>query len=163
MLLGGDELCRTQHGNNNAWCQDNELSWYDWESGRRRSRLRDFVRRLIRLRRQHPVSPRELPRGQPVEGSALPDVWWFRVDGRAHDPPRLGRTGTAVLGHVPQRRGDPGRGPHGEEISDDSFLVLFNAHYEDGSSSCPAPRMGVRWELELDTADPDGAGRQRDL
>src|SRR5215211_5863310 len=81
MVLGGDELGRTQNGNNNAWCQDNELSWFDWEHAD--WDLHTFVQRLIRLRAEHPVFRR--PRyfeGRGVMGSGLPDVWWFRPDGR---------------------------------------------------------------------------------
>src|ERR1700752_2953952 len=81
MLLGGDEIGRTQHGNNNAWCQDNELSWFDWESAD--GDLLGFVRRLIHLRREHPVFRREtFLTGSELRGSGLPDVWWFRPDGR---------------------------------------------------------------------------------
>ncbi|PZS11294.1 MAG: glycogen debranching enzyme, partial [Solirubrobacterales bacterium] len=83
MLLGGDELGRTQQGNNNAWCQDNELSWYDWGEDPRSGELRDFTRRLIRLRREHPVLRRQsFLRGRDIDDSDLPDVWWFRPDGR---------------------------------------------------------------------------------
>ena len=83
MLLAGDEMNRTQHGNNNAWCQDNEISWFDWTEDPAADELRDFTRRLIALRRRHPVFRREsFLRGAEVKGSGLPDVWWFRPDGR---------------------------------------------------------------------------------
>src|SRR5438876_8717031 len=81
MLLGGDELGRTQHGNNNAWCQDSELSWFDWEHAD--GDLTRFFQRVIRLRRDHPVFRRSaFLTGGEARGSGLPDVWWFRTDGR---------------------------------------------------------------------------------
>ena len=82
MLLGGDELCRTQGGNNNGWCQDNEISWYEWEIGDEGRALMEFTRRLIALRRAEPVFRREhFLAGEQYE-PGLPDVWWFRLDGR---------------------------------------------------------------------------------
>src|SRR5207237_9347848 len=81
MLLAGDALGRTQGGNNNAWCQDNEISWFDWE--RADEDLLEYTHRLIRLRREHPVFRRQhFLSGRAVSGSGLPDVWWFRPDGR---------------------------------------------------------------------------------
>src|SRR4029450_10267734 len=83
MLLGGDELSRTQYGNNNAWCQDNEVSWFDWETAVDQQELLEFTQRLILMRRHHPVFRRRyFLRGTSVDGSGLPDVWWFRPDGR---------------------------------------------------------------------------------
>src|SRR6188472_2479081 len=82
MLLGGDELGRTQGGNNNAWCQDNEISWYDWSLQESNAELLEFTRKLIALRRAHAVfQRRQFLHGTEVEGSGLPDVWWFRTDG----------------------------------------------------------------------------------
>ena len=83
MLLGGDEMGRSQGGNNNAWCQDNEISWFDWEIDESGERLLDFTRRLIELRRDHPVfRRRQFLHGTAEEGSGVPDAWWFRPDGR---------------------------------------------------------------------------------
>src|SRR6184192_2637671 len=97
MLLSGDERCRTQHGNNNAYCQDNELSWLDWSLDERRSSLLEFTQRLIRLRQEHPVFRRSTFLEGVAETSGLPDVYWFRPDGRRmtrrdwdSGPPRLG-------------------------------------------------------------------------
>ena len=83
MLLGGDELARTQGGNNNGYCQDNEISWYDWELDERSERLLAFTKRLIDFRSRHPVFRRaDFLRGEETLGSGSPDVWWFRPDGR---------------------------------------------------------------------------------
>jgi isoamylase len=155
MLLGGDEINRSQRGNNNAWCQDSELSWFHWSVDGDAAALREFTRRLIRLRREHRTFRREsFLRGQEVDGSELPDVWWFRTDGRRmtgrdweHGEPVLGMflNGNAIL--TP--------GPHGEEVVDDTFILLFNANGEHREFKLPRRRMATRWELELCTADPD--------
>ena len=154
MLLGGDEIGRTQGGNNNAWFQDNEISWYDWNLDSAREELREFTRRLIALRRNHPVFRREaFLLGKETMGSGLPDAWWFRPDGRKMTR-RDWQSGQPVLGLFLNGAEIPTPGPHGEEIEDDSFLLLFNAHDEDRSMVLPWPRFGAKWTLELSTADP---------
>ena len=83
MLLAGDERDRSQRGNNNAYCQDNEVSWLDWDLDERARGILDFTRRLLRLRAEHPVFRRsEFLTGEERQGSGAPDVWWFRPDGR---------------------------------------------------------------------------------
>jgi glycogen operon protein len=157
MLLGGDEIGRTQRGNNNAWCQDNEISWYDWSEDPRKQELKDFARRLISLRRDHPVLRRDrFLVGKELMGSGLPDVWWFRLDGRRMTR-RDWQTGEHVLGVFLNGQEIPTPGPHGEEITDDSFLLLFNAHSEDRTFMLPPRRFGARWGLELSTAQPAAA------
>ncbi|MBV9004860.1 MAG: glycogen debranching enzyme, partial [Solirubrobacterales bacterium] len=155
MLLGGDEVGRTQRGNNNAWCQDNELSWYDWKDDPDAGRLRDFTRRLIRLRREHPVFRREtFLRGRQVKGSGLPDVYWFRADGRKMTR-RDWQDGEPVLGTFLNGREIDTPGPFGQDVRDGSFLLLFNASAEDHAFMLPRRRFGARWALELSTAEPD--------
>ena len=153
MILGGDELGRTQDGNNNAWCQDNELSWYDW--GSQDGELLAFIRRLIDLRRAHPVFRRQtFLRGQEQQGSGLPDVWWFRDDGLKMTR-RDWQGGPRLLGMFLNGREIVNRGPHGEEIDDDSFFLLFNPLGEDRPLTLPRRRFGAQWALELTTADPN--------
>ena len=145
MLLGGDELSRTQGGNNNAWCQDNEISWYDWTETDASRQMHAFTRRLIALRRSHPVFRREsFLRGRELKGSGLPDVWWFRGDGLKMTR-RDWQDGPHVLGMFLNGREIPTRGPQGQEIVDDSFLVLFNAEPEACLVHAPAHplRRGV--------------------
>jgi glycogen operon protein len=155
MLLGGDELGRTQHGNNNAWCQDSETSWYDWSENPQADQLRAFTRRLIRLRHEHPVFRREsFLRGEEVKGSGLPDVWWFRPDGRKMTR-RDWQDGERVLGMFLNGQEITTLGPRGEDIEDDSFVVLVNAHDEDRAFMLPRRRFGAQWSLELSTADPE--------
>jgi isoamylase len=155
MLLGGDELGRTQDGNNNAWCQDNELSWFEWADTPASEQLHDFTRRLIRLRHRHPVFRRSsFLRGEEVMGSGLPDVWWFRAEGRKMTQ-RDWQRGEPVLGMFLNGREIDVPGPRGERIEDESFLVLFNAHSEDRLFVLPRRRFGAHWALELSTAEPE--------
>jgi isoamylase len=157
MLLGGDEIGRTQCGNNNAWCQDNELSWYGWRETEESERLRQFTKRLIALRREHHVFRRaSFLRGKELKGSGLPDVWWFRPDGLKMTR-RDWQDGEHALGMFLNGREIPTPGPRGEDIEDDSFLLLFNAHGEDRLFMLPRRRFGAQWALELSSADPDAA------
>jgi isoamylase len=162
MLLGGDELNRTQHGNNNGWCQDNEVSWYHWDQNPAATQMREFTRRLIRLRREHRTFRREsFLRGRELKGSGMPDVWWFRPDGRKMTR-RDWQDGEPVLGMFLNGQEIPNPGPHGEDIEDESFVLLFNAHGEEREFLLPRRRFGARWLLELSTADPElEAGSQR--
>ncbi len=153
MLLGGDELSRTQNGNNNAWCQDNEISWFDWDLGDAERRLLEFARRVIFLRRTHPVFRRN--RFFAGSGEDLPDVWWMRPDGRKmtqRDWKNDGARAIAVFLNGDELNATTARG---EEVQDESFLVLFNAHHEPLSFRLPTRRFGARWKVELSTA---GAG-----
>ena len=152
MLLGGDELGRTQHGNNNAWCQDNELSWFDWAGAD--PELLEFARRLIRLRREHPVFRRaSFLTGASPRGSGLPDVWWFRPDGRRMTQREWQDPETRTLGAFLNGSEILMRTERGEEIVDDSFLLLFNAHFDAVEFTLPTRRFGLRWEVELATGD----------
>ena len=152
MMLGGDEIGRTQFGNNNAWCQDNEISWFDWE--RADGGLLEFVRQLIRLRREHPVFRRDtFLSGRETRGSGLPDVWWFRPDGRRMTQRDWQQENGRTLGVFLNGAEIPSRTAHGEEVRDDSFLILFNAHAEPVAFTLPTRRFGARWQVELATGD----------
>jgi glycogen operon protein len=153
MLLGGDEIGRTQHGNNNAWCQDNEVSWFDWENAD--GELHAFTRRLIRFRREHPVFRRKtFLTGHEVRDSGLPDVWWFRPDGRRMTQKDWQRQDLRTLGAFLNGEEIPSRTPDGREIVDSSFLLLFNAEPVAVTFTLPTRRFGARWEPEVAT----GAG-----
>ena len=142
MLLGGDEFGRSQGGNNNAWCQDNEISWFDWEHPD--ADLFGFTRRLIELRRSHPVFRRTQFLEGTGEGAAgrLVDA----PDGRRMTRRDWDNTGSRAIGVF--LNGDELRAEtaHGEEVRDDSFLLLFNAHFEDIPFRLPARRFGTRWD-----------------
>ena len=156
MLLGGDEFGRTQRGNNNAWCQDNEISWFDWDEAD--ADLLDFTRRLIALRRgASGVPAHDVPHRAGAKGSGLPDVWWFRPDGRRMTQTRLAAPGRAHARRLPQRRGDPERTPDGEEVVDDSFLLLFNAYGEPITFTLPTRRFGAAgsWSSRPESGVPE--------
>jgi glycogen operon protein len=154
MLLGGDELGRTQRGNNNAYCQDNEISWYDWEHVD--EDLVEFTRLLIALRRDHPVlRRRRWFQGHSIRGSV--DLGWFRPDGAEMSdddweasPPSVGvfLNGAAITD----------RDRRGQRVTDDSFLLLFNTHAEPIEWTLPK-QWGQWWDLVTETADP---GRSED-
>ena len=151
MLLGGDEFGRTQGGSNNAWCQDNEISWFDWEAMEGDGELRDFTRRLIALRGEHPVfRRRQFLRGE-AEGSGLPDVWWFRPDGRRMRKADWDDRAARALGMFLNGEAIAALGERGERIVDDSFVLLFNAGHEDASFTLPGERFGREWTCELRT------------
>jgi glycogen operon protein len=157
MLLGGDELGRSQGGNNNAWCQDNEISWFDWHD--RDDALLEFTRRVVRLRNEHPVFRRT--RFFEGKGEDLPDVWWMRPDGRKMTQ-RDWRNGAArAIGVFLNGEEIAQQTAHGEHVRDESFLVLFNAHHEPISFRMPTRRFGSRWTLELSTAEPELEARAR--
>ena len=162
MLLGGDELGRTQKGNNNAWCQDNELSWFDWEHVD--PDLLAFVERLIRFRLAHPVFHRAaFLEGRETRGSGLPDVWWFRPDGRRMTQRDWQRQDARTLGVFLNGDEIPSRTATNEDVVDDSFLLLFNAHFDPVTFTLPTRRFGARWEVELATGTllPDGVAPAR--
>src|SRR5207248_1069956 len=127
MLLGGDELARTQRGNNNSYCQDNELSWFDWSLDEREERLLEFTRRLIHFRRTHPVFRRsQFLTGREQLGSGLPDSWWFRPDGRKMAQ-RDWASDLRTIGLFLNGEEIPSHTRRGERVADESFLLLLNA------------------------------------
>ncbi len=156
MLLGGDEIARTQQGNNNAYCQDNEISWIDWQLDGRAEAMLAFTRRLIELRSKHPVFHRaDFLTGEERMGSGAPDVWWFRADGRKMTQ-RNWRDGNALtLGVFLNGSEIPTHSAQGAPVIDDTFLILFNAW--DGAIvfTLPAVSFGRRWTHELSTAEPE--------
>jgi isoamylase len=154
MLLHGDELGRTQKGNNNVYAQDNELAWMDWERAKDFEVLTGFVARLSALRRDHPVfRRRRFFSGRP-EGSEIQDIGWFTPEGRqmsGDDWDRgLVQSVTVFL------NGDGIREPdaRGEPVKDDSFFLLFNGHHEPIRFTLPDLGVGERWQIEIDTAAP---------
>ncbi len=155
LLLAGDELRRTQAGNNNAYCQDNEISWVDWELDDRARGLLAFTQRVIALRREHSVFRRRaFLTGEEHMGSGAPDVWWFRPDGRRMTIADWGRGDAFALGVFLNGEEIPGFDPEGEQVADESFIVLFNAWRDPVTFLLPPTRFGRRWVHELSTAEP---------
>lgn len=164
MLCGGDELGRTQGGNNNAYCQDNEISWFDWNLKDRDRRLLAFVQRLIQLRREQPVlRRRRFFQGRRIRGSEIKDIAWFRPDGHEmtdqdwHDA-HVRSLGVRLAGDAIQEKDYKGRPIHG-----DTLLLLFNSHHEPFQFTLPAHQRGVRWERLLDTSDTETSEDRKQL
>jgi glycogen operon protein len=159
MLLAGDELGRTQQGNNNAYCQDNEISWVDWEGASKYADVLDFARSLAQLRREHPVfRRRRFFRGKPADGDAggLRDIIWLApsgtpmAEGNWRDGQQLS-VGVFLNGAAIS---EPG--PRGDTVRDDSFLLLFNARGEPVTFRLPGASYATGWEPVLDTSRPAG-------
>jgi len=153
MICGGDELGRTQSGNNNAYCQDNEISWLDWEHVD--DGLFAFVSRVIAFRRQHPVfQRRRWFYGRPLRGANVSDIGWFRPDGGEMTDDDWQSATARSIGVFFSGEGIPAPDERGQPIVDDSFLILFNAHYEPMPFRLPMGPWGDRWESAIDTSHP---------
>ena len=151
MVRHGDELGHSQRGNNNAYCQDNELSWLDWEHADKK--FLDFCAELVAFRHRHPVfRRRHFFEGRPIFDTGLSDIGWFRPDGPEMTPDDW-QTGFAKsLGVFLNGDALPDPDRRGHRISDDSFLLLFTAHYEDVTFVLPGGPWGEQWLLDFDTA-----------
>jgi glycogen operon protein len=153
MLLGGDEMNRTQKGNNNAYCQDSELTWYDWDLGEDGDDLLQFTARLIALRRQHPVfRRRRFFQGRPIHGSGLADIGWFAPDGHEMTEPEWLSGRVSALGMFLNGDQIAEPGPRGERITDESYLVLLNGAATAIQFTLPDAQWAQTYELVLDTA-----------
>jgi isoamylase len=155
MLLGGDELGRTQRGNNNAYCQDNEISWYDWEHVD--DDLLEYTRRLIALRREHPVlRRRRWFQGRSIRGSV--DLGWCKPDGAEMSDDDWDDAASApAVGIFLNGDAITDRDRRGQRVTDDSFLLLFNGHADAIDWTLPK-QWGQWWELITDTGDPGQEG-----
>jgi glycogen operon protein len=159
MLLAGDEMGRSQGGNNNAYCQDNAISWFDWDLDQADQDLLAFARRLIEFRHDHPVVRRETFFAGEPDAQGLPDIWWFRPDGRRMARRDWQQPGGPVAVFL---NGDAIRSvtPHGEVVHDDSLILLFNAGHEPVEFVLPPRRFGARWGVELSTRPESDTGRE---
>jgi glycogen operon protein len=150
MLLAGDEIGRTQGGNNNAYCQDNPTSWIDWGNPDRD--LLDFVQFLIWFQRSHPVfRRRRWFQGRPIRGKHLADIGWFTPSGNELSEQDWQTAYAKSVGVFLNGMAIPSPGPKGEPVTDDNFFLLFNAHWESIEFVLPQ-KWGSRWEKVLDTA-----------
>ncbi|MGL6280857.1 MAG: glycogen debranching enzyme, partial [Microcoleaceae cyanobacterium] len=155
MLLGGDEIARTQHGNNNAYCQDNEISWFNWHLDQHQQDILKFTQQLISFRRKHPIwRRRNWFQGKEIHGTKVSSVGWFNPEGEMMTDDEwnfdFARAVTVYL------NGDEilARGSKGEKIQDDSFLVFFNAHYEPIDFLLPTNFQNSQWLEVINTSQP---------
>jgi glycogen operon protein len=155
MLLGGDEIGRTQKGNNNGYCQDSEISWFDWDLVAGNEDLLNFTRELIYFRRQHPVfRRRKWFQGRAIHGVGISDIAWFNPDGSemSHEQWEIGYAKS--IGVFLDGNQIPSPGPQGQRIIDDSFLLFFNAHYETIEFYLPNGLNDWQWAVVIDTKEP---------
>jgi len=161
MILGGDEVGRTQRGNNNAYCQDNSISWLDWHLDTAQSSLLDFVRTLIRLKREHPVlRRRHFFQGRNLYGSEVKDITWMQPDGSEMTEQAWRESRVHTLGVLLSGDDIDEVGERGQRITDDTFLLLLNAGREPVSFRLPAP--GGSWEMVLHTDEGSTAGSRNE-
>lgn len=150
MILGGDEIGRTQQGNNNAYCQDNDISWHDWEHVD--EELLDFCRRLIEFRQKHPVfHRRRWFQGREIHGTEIKDIAWFTLEGQQMAEEDWGEGYAKSLGVYLNGAAIPNPNPKGDPVTDDDFYIMFNAHYEPLDFILPGKEWADSWLLELDT------------
>jgi isoamylase len=155
MLLGGDEMGRTQQGNNNSYCQDNEVSWYDWSAADHE--LIEFVQRLTKLRRRHPVfRRRRWFEGRSISGEDA-DISWFTPEGRLMTPDDWQVSYARSIGVFLNGLAIPSPGRRGERIVDSSFFVVFNASDGELDYVLPPSEYGEMWVKVLDTVPDDPA------
>ena len=150
MIVAGDELGRTQKGNNNAYCQDNEISWLHWDKADKE--LIDFTKKIIALRQSHPVfSRRRWFQGQPIKGHGVVDIAWFLPEGNEMNGDHWNTSFAKSLGVFLNGNGLHAVGPKGEHITDDHFYVIFNAHHEAITYILPPEQFAPSWTKILDT------------
>jgi isoamylase len=164
MLLAGDECGRSQGGNNNAYCQDNEVSWVDWKLDRPQRELLEFTKLLIRISHQHPVLRRShFFQGRKIRGSEVKDLAWFRPDGKEMTDedwanPEMRSFGLRLAGDAIEEVD-----ARGNRLVDDTLLILLNAHHETIPFVLPAHRRKLHWWVILDTSEPITRREQRQL
>ncbi|MGB3681066.1 MAG: glycogen debranching enzyme GlgX, partial [Rubrobacteraceae bacterium] len=157
MIVYGDELGRTQNGNNNAYCQDNEISWIDWDLSPSDRTFLAFARRMIRLRREHPAfRRRRFFQGRKIKGAGVKDVTWLTPSGdemsdEEWDNSYARSLALQMAGYSEHQYDSEGR----PEIDDD-FLMLFNAHHEEIPFKVPKGPEDTRWEVIVDTSHAAG-------
>ncbi len=152
MLVAGDELGKTQNGNNNPYCQDNEISWIDWDNMDRD--LMEFTSELIRLRIEHHVfSRKQWFKYKAVNGSKVKDIEWFRPDGNIMTIHDWENGGDQAIGVYLSGDGIPGKTSDGKQLKDDDFYLIFNAHHESLTFRLPPEDFSRSWMLIMDTGE----------
>ena len=152
MIVAGDEISRTQQGNNNAYCQDNEISWINWAEADKE--LLEFTQKLISLRKSHPTfCRRKWFQGQPIKGIGVEDIAWFLPDGSEMTDEHWNTSFAKSLAVYLNGKGIHTLSRKGEPIVDDSFYVIFNAHHEPLEYALPLAKYGKQWKTVIDTTE----------
>jgi isoamylase len=156
MISGGDEIGRTQKGNNNAYCQDNEISWYDWKLDAPRRAMLEFTSRLVAFRRRHPSFRRhKFFQGRPIRGGEVKDLVWLRPDGGEMTDEEWAAGWQRTLGMRLDGDALEVLDDRGRRMKDDTFLLLLNAHHEPVPFMLPAFVSDAAWTVVVDTNRPD--------
>ncbi len=157
MLLAGDERCRTQRGNNNAYCQDNETSWINWEDTTETRELTDFIRRLIALRKKHPVLRRQrFLHARDKSADGVPDIIWYSPAGKSMTTEQWHNPKARSVGLLLNGRAGPDTAHHdGRSLVDELLLLLINSDAEPLEFTLPSLTTGTGWRRILDTTEPD--------
>lgn len=152
MIVAGDEISRTQQGNNNAYCQDNEISWINWAGAD--TELLAFTQKLIAFRRDHPTfSRKRWFQGKPIKGAGVEDLAWFLPDGTEMTEEHWNTSFAKSLGVYLHGKDIHTYDAKGEPREDDSFYIIFNAHHEPLEYVLPPAKYGDHWDQALNTAD----------
>jgi isoamylase len=158
MLLAGDEMGRTQQGNNNAYCQDSEISWVNWELQAEDRELLSFVQELVQLRKQHPIFRRKrFFEGRPIKGAEAKDIIWLNPTGQEMSEEEWSQSFARCLGVYLSGEALDERDERNQHIRDNDFLLLLNAHYEEISFAFPNFQADRCWCRILDTAEPNAS------
>jgi glycogen operon protein len=157
MIYAGDAIGHTQMGNNNAYCQDNQISWLSWVLQPEDRNLLAFVQRMINLRKRHPVfRRRRFFQGRPIKGANVKDVLWLNPKGSEMSEDEWRDASVRCLGMFLAGQGLEETDERGRKVGDENFLVLLNAHHEDVAFTLPAFHPGFRWGAWMDTSRDDG-------
>ena len=153
MLLAGDAIGHTQRGNNNAYCQDNEISWIDWSQSQADSELTALVQKAIALRKNHPVfRRRNFFQGRAIKGAGVKDILWLRPDGREMTDEEWNQEHAKTLGVFFSGSSVDEVDDRGQRVTDENFLLLMNAHHEPVPFQLPITASGMRWVALIDTS-----------
>lgn len=159
MLLAGDPVGHTQLGNNNCYCQDNELTWLKWDLSRENRHFLEFTKTMIALRRKHPVFRRnKFFRGRVVQGARTKDVVWLRSDGLQMTEEDWTKSSTRFLGLLLTGKGLDEVDEQGQPITDDTFLILMSSHHEPVPCTLPLVPRGFTWRALVDTSAQPNEG-----
>jgi glycogen operon protein len=157
MITAGDEFGRSQRGNNNAYCQDSELSWINWDLTTDDRELIRFVQTVIRLRKRHPTLHRSaFFQGRRIQGTSAKDITWLRPDGKEMTDAEWQQSFARALGMLFVGEAIDERDERGRRLKDDNLLLLLNAHHEEIRFIIPSAPPKARWNVLVDTSYPEG-------
>jgi isoamylase len=152
MITSGDEIGKTQKGNNNAYCQDNEISWINWQN--KDEGLLKFTQDLIKLRLKHPsLRRKEWIVGDRIDSDGLLDIAWFSPSGKIMETEDWQEDRPGSIGIFLHGEGIQGKAQNGKDILDVHFFLVFNAHHDVATFKLPAEEYALKWSVEISTGE----------